>query len=137
TTLRAGRMTGFIQKFAAIAKTYPDNIALQDAAGSMTYAALWAKAAAIGTHLMQTGAKPEDVIGLCFDKSADYIAALLGVWYAGAAFAPLPPSLPAARRDFIINDAKITPFLNPAAIQNLPVTEALAPVDYNPAALAY
>lgn len=130
-------MTGFIQKFAAIAKTYPDNIALQDAAGSMTYAALWAKAAAIGTHLMQTGAKTEDVIGLCFDKSADYIAALLGVWYAGAAFAPLPPSLPAARRDFIINDAKITPFLNPAAIQNLPVTEALAPVDYNPAALAY
>ena len=130
-------MTGFIQKFEQVVKTYPDHVALQDAAGRMTYAQLWAKAAAIGTHLMQNGAKAEEVIGLCFDKSADYIAALLGVWYAGAAFAPLPPNLPAARRDFIVKDARITQFLNVADIQNLPANDIAQPADYTPTALAY
>lgn len=130
-------MTGFIDTFRRIVETYPDNIALRDTTGDMTYAALWHKTAAIGTHLMQSGVQAEDVIGLCFEKSADYIAALLGVWYAGAAFAPLPPSLPAARRDFIINDAGITKFLASADIKSTQAGALLPPAPFNPAARAY
>lgn len=130
-------MTGFIHHFEKIVRLYPDHIALTDTAGSVTYAALWAKAAAIGTALMQRGAKAEDVIGLCLDKSADYIAALLGVWYAGAAFAPLPPGLPAVRRDFIVKDAHITQFLTPADMRGLPTDNILPPAVIKPAALAY
>jgi len=130
-------MTGFIRKFEKIAARYPDRIALCDAAGAITYAALWQKSAALGTHLMQNGTKAEDVIGLCFEKSADYIAALLGAWYAGAAFAPLPPSLPAARRDYIVRDAGITHFLSANDLASMTDRPLLPPAPFNPAALAY
>lgn len=131
-------MTGFIQKFKSICTRYPEHIALADAAGCVTYAALWRKAAAIGTHLMQNGAQAEDVIGLRLEKSADYIAALLGVWYAGAAFAPLPPSLPAARREYIIRDAQITRFLDAEALAKISADGAvLPPAPFAASALAY
>src|SRR5262249_30080584 len=38
-------------------------------------------------------------------KSADYIVALLGTWYAGAAFVPLDPQLPRQRLAFLVEDA--------------------------------
>lgn len=130
-------MTGFIQKFAEIAVRYPAHIALCDAEGETTYGALWQRAAAIGTHLMKNDVRPEDVIGLCLEKSADYIAALLGVWYAGAAFAPLPPSLPAARQDYIIRDAGITRFLSADDLASITDAALLSPAPFHSSALAY
>lgn len=130
-------MTGFIQKLQQIAQLYPDHIALQDTAGAITYAELWQKTAALGTMLQEKNIGAEDVVGLRFEKSADYIVALLGVWYAGAAFAPLPPSLPAARLDYIVSDANIRHFLTPQDVQNLPLSTPRARAAFNAGSLAY
>lgn len=130
-------MTGFIQKLQQVAQRHPDSIALQDTTGAVTYADLWQKTAALGTRLQEKNIGAEDVVGLRFEKSADYIVALLGVWYAGAAFAPLPPSLPAARLDYIIADANIRHFLTPQDVQNLPAANLLAPAPFDAGRLAY
>lgn len=116
----------FIDIFIATAQKYPNHTAVEESQGITTYDLLLRRAAAIGAYLTAQNLPAESVIGVSIEKSADYIAAILGVWYAGLAFAPLPPSLPAARRDFIVADADIRLFLTaeslPAPIKgdNLP-----------------
>lgn len=128
----------FIQKFIQTAAVHAQSPAVEDTQGITTYDLLLRRAAAIGEDLKSRHLPPETVIGLCFEKSADYIAALIGTWYAGLAFAPLPPSLPAARRDFIVRDADIRVFLD---TQNMPGPLApdmpLAPVQIAAGTLAY
>lgn len=97
----------FIDRFIAIAAQYPHHGAIEEARGVTTYDLLLRRAAAIGHDLMAQNLPAESVIGIGIEKSADYVAAVLGVWYAGLAFAPLPPALPAARRDYIVRDAGI------------------------------
>jgi len=113
-------MTTFIHTFDKIAGKYADNIAVDDRGQCVTYRDLQAKAKAVAQYLKSQQLGPEDVVGLAFEKSADYITALLGVWYAGASFAPLPPSLPAARRDFILQDAQVKKILSAPDLTLLP-----------------
>lgn len=129
---------GFIDRFIETALQNPQRIAVEDHSGITTYDLLLRRAAAIGEDLKARSLPRESIIGLCFEKSADYIAALLGVWYAGLAFAPLPPSLPAARRDYIVRDADIRVFLQAADLPAaLPAERPLSPAPYDPARLAY
>ncbi|MDP2205586.1 MAG: AMP-binding protein [Alphaproteobacteria bacterium] len=129
---------GFIQAFITTAEKCGMHTAIEDAQGMTTYDLLLRRAAAIGESLKAQNLPAESVIGLCFEKSADYIAALIGTWYAGLAFAPLPPSLPAARRDYIVRDADIRVFLDAQNLPApLPADAALSPAPYEAAGLAY
>jgi amino acid adenylation domain-containing protein/thioester reductase-like protein len=100
-------MKQFWTQFLEIVRHSPDNIAICEGDQSISYAGLAALAAGIGEELKSKGVTAEMPVALAFEKSINYIAALLGCWYAGAAFVPLPPSLPAARRDYILRHADI------------------------------
>ena len=45
-------------------------------------------------------------MAICLERSFDYIIAALAAWKAGAAYLPLDPSWPAARRAFVTKDAQ-------------------------------
>lgn len=95
-------------RFRDTAARYPDTPAvMENGDTALTYRALSEKAARIGAYLRAKGIGAEDIVAISIEKSADYIAALLGAWHAGAAFTPLDPSLPGPRRDFIIEDAAV------------------------------
>lgn len=129
---------GFMDAFADIATRYGHQVAIEDKSGMTTYDLLLRRAAAIGRMLQNKNLPAESVIGISIEKSADYVAAMLGAWYAGLAFAPLPPSLPAARRDFIVADADIRVFLDAASLPApLPAGTAVTPAPYDAARLAY
>ena len=61
----------------------------------------------IGHYLQRLGVGPETMVGLCLDRSADAIIALLGILKAGGAYVPLDPNLPQDRLAQMIRDARL------------------------------
>ena len=90
----------------AQAARIPDAIAVCTGDRWVTYRELAEQAARLGGYLRAAGAGPETVVGLCLDRGAEMVAAIVGTWLAGAAYLPLDPGWPAARLGFTLADAR-------------------------------
>ncbi|MEU6862123.1 amino acid adenylation domain-containing protein [Streptomyces sp. NPDC046876] len=82
----------------------PDAIAVRHAGGTTTYAELDALADRFARRLVQLGARPDDTVGVLLDRGPDLVAALLGIWRAGAAYVPIDPGYPDERISFMLGD---------------------------------
>ncbi len=87
------------------AKT-PSQPALRFGETSLTYAELNPRANQIAHLLRNSGVKPDAVVGLCLDRSAEMIIALLGILKAGGAYLPLIPDNPKARLAHQLSETK-------------------------------
>jgi amino acid adenylation domain-containing protein len=85
-------------QFDLMAQAAPDAIAIDAPDGCVSYVALSQWAASITTALRTRGIVGKGaIVGLLLPSSTAYVAALLGVSRAGAAFMPLDPTSPPAR----------------------------------------
>jgi amino acid adenylation domain-containing protein len=75
----------------------PDAVAVTCRDRALTYAALAAHAGAIAAQLDEVGVRPEGVVGVMLDRGVEFLAAMLGVFRAGAVYTPFDPALPAQR----------------------------------------
>jgi amino acid adenylation domain-containing protein/non-ribosomal peptide synthase protein (TIGR01720 family)/FkbM family methyltransferase len=91
---------------AAQATKTPDAVAVVCGDESLTYGELDARANQLAHYLLDLGAGPEVVIGLCLDRSAQMIVSLLGILKAGGAYLPIDPAYPRQHIDFILTDAR-------------------------------
>ncbi|MCP9489463.1 MAG: amino acid adenylation domain-containing protein [Solirubrobacteraceae bacterium MAG38_C4-C5] len=91
--------------FAAQAARTPDATAVVDGDEGLTYAQLDRRAEALAARLRAAGAGPEQVVAVAVARSASLIVALLGVLKAGAAYLPVDPSHPPARRALVVADS--------------------------------
>ncbi|KAK3171196.1 NRPS [Lepraria neglecta] len=71
--------------------------------GELSYSELVSLATRLSTHLHGLGARPGKTIPISFDKSIWAIVAMLSVLFTGAAFVPIDPALPKARRELLIS----------------------------------
>jgi amino acid adenylation domain-containing protein len=83
--------------FAAQVARTPDAVAVVDATGETTYAELDRRAGRLAARLRALGVGPDVCVGLCVERSADLIAAVLGTLKAGGAYVPLDPQFPSER----------------------------------------
>ena len=92
---------------------------------SLTYHELNTRANQLAHHLQGLGVQPDDLVGICLERSAWLPVALLGILKAGAAYVPLDPAFPQARLRLMIEDAA------PAVL----ITESRFAADFADAAL--
>ncbi|WTC60260.1 amino acid adenylation domain-containing protein [Streptomyces cellulosae] len=101
-----------VDTFAATVRTRPDDEALITVVGDerpvLTYRELDALVDRVFRRLRAAGVKPGDRVGLCLRRGAELPAAMLAVLRAGAAYLPLDPDYPAARIQYVIDDATPT-----------------------------
>ncbi|MDC7340600.1 AMP-binding protein [Streptomyces lydicus] len=95
-------------RFLATASARPDAVAVEDGGTRTTFAELAGRSAAVAARLLAHGVGAETVVGLCLPRSADFIAAALGVLRAGGAFLPLDPAYPADRLRYLVRDSGTT-----------------------------
>ncbi|WP_432973708.1 amino acid adenylation domain-containing protein [Dactylosporangium sp. CA-233914] len=85
----------------------PGALAVVDGGVRLSFAELDVRAASVASRLVAVGVGPEQVVGVCVERSADLVVALLGVLKAGAAFVPVEPSWPVARRVQVCGSAGV------------------------------
>ncbi len=83
----------------------PERTALVASGQALSYAELEAGANRVAHLLRDQGIRRGALVGLALDRSADMLAALLGILKAGAGYVPLDPQFPAERLTYMAADA--------------------------------
>ena len=107
---------GVHELVAARAAACPDAAAVVCGDAVVTYGELEARAGRLAGYLRAAGAGPETVVGLCLERGADVVAAVLAVWKAGAAYLPVDPAWPAERVAFVLADSRAGMVITTSAI---------------------
>ena len=106
--------TGIEYPEKSIAQLFEEQAARQEAAiavtyngESLTYAELNERANRLAHYLLALGVGAETRVGLCMDRSLDFVVGLLGIFKAGGTYVPLDPAYPAVRLEYMVADAGV------------------------------
>src|SRR5215471_6642691 len=78
-----------------------------DEGGWISFMALDSAANAVATELVRRGIEPQARVGIRVLRSAASIAAVLGVWKAGATYVPIDPFAPVEHTAFVLRQASV------------------------------
>ncbi len=90
--------------FRAQVARAPDAVAVDTGGQELTYAALDAASDAVARLLAEAGLRAESAVLVLMERSAELIAALLGVVKAGGVYVPADQQWPASRVSFVAGD---------------------------------
>ena len=96
------------QLFEEQARKAPENIALIFEDKKLTYRELNQKSNQLAAMLIEKGVCCGDNVALLSSRNFEMIIGMLGIQKAGAAYVPIDPDYPAARREYIISNSKVT-----------------------------
>jgi len=109
-------MKSLAARFADIATSIPQHVALIDGNATVTYADLLQRSMNIAAFLRDEGVAPGDRVAVLIEKSADAVAALIGAQWIGAACVPVDPSTPGPRLELMLRDCQPAVFFSRNAI---------------------
>ncbi|MCA2655313.1 non-ribosomal peptide synthetase [Microcystis sp. M061S2] len=113
------------QLFEEQVKRTPDAVAVVCSQQQLTYNELNCRANQLAHYLQKLGVKPDELVGICLERSLDMIVGLLGILKAGGAYVPLDPDYPSERLQFAIADAQLSLLLTQEGlIDKLPEHQA-------------
>ena len=85
----------------------PDKVAIVIEKQQLTYKQLNKKANQLAHYLQSLGVSSEILVGICMERSAEMLIALLGILKAGAAYVPIDPTYPKDRISWMLSDSKL------------------------------
>ncbi len=106
------------EDFTAYALRNPEKTALIFEEHSLSYGELNQRANRLAHYLIQSGVRPETVVGICLDRSPEMVISILAVHKAGGAYLPLDPTYPAERIRYMISDARTSFIITTRALFN-------------------
>ncbi|MFF7456369.1 non-ribosomal peptide synthetase [Kitasatospora sp. NPDC008115] len=112
--------TDLLTRLRAAVAAHPGRPAVHAADGSLDFAALDRRTAALAAALRAAGVRRGDRVGVHLARTLDLPVALLAVWRAGAAYVPLDPAYPAERIAFMAADARLTAVVSAEAAPPVP-----------------
>ncbi|MFM9557352.1 amino acid adenylation domain-containing protein [Streptomyces caniscabiei] len=90
---------------ARIAAATPDRVAVTDSGTDLTYRELDERSTVLAHGLRARGVTPGDRVGVCLERTAELVIAVLAVLKTGAAYVPVDPAYPADRIAHTARDA--------------------------------
>jgi amino acid adenylation domain-containing protein len=93
--------------FAEQVRRTPDAPAVMAGPTVLSYRDLDRRANGLARELRSRGAGPGSRVGLCLERSADMVVAVLAIIQAGAAYVPLDPEYPAERLALMMEDCDL------------------------------
>ncbi len=96
------------QLFEQQVRRTPQAIAVDYRSHQISFEELNRRANQLAHYLRKQGVRPDQLVGLCMDRSIEMIVGLLGILKAGAAYVPLDPSYPAERLAYILADSGVS-----------------------------
>ena len=106
-----------VQKFAQWVDSQPDATAVEHNDVKLSYRELDSKANQLAHFLRAQGVGPDDLIGICLERSPEMMIGILGTLKAGAAFVPLDPAYPKERLGYMIQDSGLKWLLTQEAVK--------------------
>ncbi|TNC87021.1 MAG: non-ribosomal peptide synthetase [Alcanivorax sp.] len=100
------RDSDVLDVFQQVCEEHAQRVAVVSGEISLTYAQLNNMSGHVAHALQEKGIRPGDRVGLCADRSAETIAAILGIMKAGAAYVPLDPAYPEDRLRYMLEDTR-------------------------------
>lgn len=99
-------------------KLTPDAIALDFGAQHISYKTLDEKANQLASFIQEQGVQPNDKVALCFDRSVEFIIAVLAVIKNHAAYVPLDAAYPDDRLEYMLQDTASKLLISESRKQN-------------------
>jgi amino acid adenylation domain-containing protein len=97
----------------------PERTALRYGETTLSYNDLDTRANRLAQALRTRGVGRGQRVGLCVERGADMLAAVLGILKAGAAYVPLDPMFPQERLRFMAEDAELALLVSTSALVDL------------------
>ena len=114
------------QLFEEQVKRTPDAVAVVCSEQKLTYNELNCRANQLAHYLRKLGVKPEELVGICLERSLDMIVGLLAILKVGGAYVPIDPDYPQERISFMLQDTQVKIILTCESLQNsLPNHQAI------------
>ena len=120
----------WIDLFLAQAEKHPDKTAVVDSKGSFTYEELNRASDAVAAWLIRSGVQENSFVAVKMDRVKEFMAAIIGIQKAGAAYVPIDPDYPPERIAYMQEDSEASVLLTEDMIGQI-LTEAGETVPVN------
>ncbi|MBV1850505.1 non-ribosomal peptide synthetase [Catellatospora tritici] len=117
-----------LRRFESHAHADPDRVAVQTPDEHITYGDLNRRAAALAAYLAGQGARSQPV-GLLFERSVDYVVAMLAALKAGRTYLPLDPVMPPPHLAAVLHAADAGLVLTHAHVDTAALAQAAPHVE--------
>ncbi len=105
--------------FEAQCRLTPENTAVIFGTQQLSYHELNEKSNRVANWLIANGAGPDQLVGICADRSIDLVAGILGIIKSGSAYVPLDASYPPERIEYMVRESGITTLLIQENFRNI------------------
>ncbi len=85
-------------------EAHPQAIAVTDNDSCLTYAELDGRSNQLARYLIAQGVGPEQIVGVCLERSVELIVVLLGVFKSGGVYLPFSLDYPLDRLEYMLAD---------------------------------